>query len=331
MIQAVLLAGDRGASRRINGESKAFLPLAGRPMLAHVLDALLDTPRVGEVFVVGDPVRVEKVLVGSGCLVRAAQGGCPVHVVPQRRSLLENVWHTFGLALPPGSPDPSRPILVVPADVPFATPEEISDFLERAFASGADYAIGLSPREALDAYAPQEGRPGIEMAYFNVREGRYRQSNLHFVRPLKMGNRQYIQDMYENRYQKEWGSMLRLIWRVVSRELHNLWVLGFYLVMHVAGVLHRRGWSRASDRVRRFTSLDTVARGIGALLRIRIEFVVTELGGAALDVDNAEDLAAAEAMFESWKARQARLAGRAPEAGRGADAPAGEAGGADGP
>ena len=308
MIQAVLLAGDRGASRQIKGESKAFLSLAGRPMLVHVLEALLHTPQVGEVFVVGDPVRIEKTLVQNGCIAAAAGRGRPIHVVPQRDSLLENVWHTFGLTLPAGPPDPSHPILVIPADIPLVTPEEISEFLSRAYACGADYVIGLCPESALQTYAPGEGRAGIEMAYFNTREGRFRQNNLHFVRPLRMGNRRYIQDMYENRYQKEWGSMLRLIGTVLSREFRQVWVLGFFLVMHFAGALHRRGWRRAADRVRRYASYHSAERGIGALLRIRTEFVFTGLGGAALDIDNAQDLAAAEAMFEDWKSRQVRLA-----------------------
>ena len=312
MIQAVLLAGDRGASRRINGESKAFLTLAGRPMLVHVLEALLHTPRVSEVFVVGDPARVEKTLVQNGCIAAAAERGRPVHVVPQRNSLLENVWHAFGLTLPPGPPDASHPILAIPADIPLVTPGEISEFLDRAYASGADYVIGLCPEAALETYATRSG-PGIEMAYFNTREGRFRQNNLHFVRPLRMGNRRYIQDMYENRYQKEWGSMLRLIGTVLTREFRNIWVLGFYLVMHVAGALHRRGWRRAADRVRRFASYHSAERGIGDLLRIRTVFVFTGLGGAALDIDNAQDLDAAETMFESWKKSQAQLATRTDE------------------
>ena len=45
-VQAVLLAGDRGASRVVRGRSKAFLEVAGKPMLVHVLEALLHTPEV---------------------------------------------------------------------------------------------------------------------------------------------------------------------------------------------------------------------------------------------------------------------------------------------
>ena len=92
--------------------------------------------------------------------------------------------------------------------------------------------------------------------------------------------------------------------RVLRREFRNLWVLGFYLVMHVAGVLHRKGYRRLSDRVRRFASLPTVERGMSALLQTRVLCVTTGRGGAALDIDNSEDLDVAARTFERWKRLQ---------------------------
>ena len=102
--------------------------------------------------------------------------------------------------------------------------------------------------------------------------------------------------------------MLRLGWRILRREYRNMWVLFFYGLMHLAGVLDRRGLRRAADRVRSWVSLRTVERGIGALLRTRFASVVTAHGGAALDVDNAEDLAVIEKNLERWKALQTRMA-----------------------
>jgi GTP:adenosylcobinamide-phosphate guanylyltransferase len=306
-IQAVLLAGDRGASRAVKGRSKAFVEVAGRPMLVHVLEALLHTPEVTEVFIVADAVRLEKTLARFGCLEQAARRACPIHVIPQRQSLVENVWHAFLRALPPGE-DPDHPILVVPSDIPLVVPEEISSFVRSATAADADHVVGLTPDWVLDDYAPRDGSPGMRMACFNLAEGRLRQNNLNWVRPLRMGHRQYIQDMYENRYQKEAGSMLRLGARIIRKEWRNLWVLFPYLFMHVAGVLDRRGHRRASDRVRALVSLRTVERGLGAMLQTRLATVETHLGGAALDVDNDEDLEVAEKMLERWKAVQIRTA-----------------------
>ncbi len=307
MIQAVLVAGDRGASRSVRGESKAFLPVAGRPMVVHVLEALLYTPEVGEIFVVGDAPRLEKTFAAHGVLPLAATRGRAVHIIPQRSSLYENVWYTFLRGLPPGEPDPSHPLLVVPTDVPLIVPDEISAFVGRALEADADYVIGLTPERSLEPYRPVDGEPGVDMACFNVAEGRFRQNNLHLVRPLSIGNRHYVQDMYENRYQKQLGPMLGLFWRLLRKEARNLWVVGFYVVLHLAGVLHRRGYRRASDLVRGLARLRTVERGMSDLLRARVRCVSTELGGAALDIDNEADLEAAEAMFGRWKALQSRL------------------------
>lgn len=312
-VQAILLAGDRGSAKAVRGTSKAFLEVGGKPMVVHVLEALLHTPEVSEVYVVGDAVRLEKTLARFGCLQLAGAQGRPVHVIPQRETLYENVWHTFLRTLPARSdgetaPDPEHPILVVPADIPLVIPEELSDFVRQSLATGADYALGLSPDAALARFAPSDGDPGIEMATFNVAEGRYRQNNLHLVRPLKIGNRHYVQDMYENRYQKQLGNMLRLGWRILRKEFRHLALLRFYVLLHLAGVLDRSGFARAADAVRRWVSLPRVERGLSALLRTRFVTVVTGLGGAAVDVDNAEDLEIADKNLERWKAMQVRVA-----------------------
>lgn len=306
-VQAVLLAGDRGHSRAVKGRSKAFVELAGKPMLVHVLEALLHTPEVSEVFVVGDAIRLEKTLSRFGCLEQAALRSRPVHVVPQRDSLIENVWHAFLRTLP-RSEDPDHAILVVPADIPLVVPEEVSAFVRGACAAHADHVVGLTPESVLAQFAPRDGAPGMQMACFNLAEGRFRQNNLNWVRPLRIGQRQYVQDLYENRYQKELGSTVRLAARIIRKEWKNLWVLFPYLIMHIAGVLDRRGYRRASDRIRGWVSLRTVERGLGAMLRTRFTTVETLLGGAALDIDNDADLDVAEKLLERWKAMQIRTA-----------------------
>ncbi|HTO55193.1 MAG TPA: nucleotidyltransferase family protein [Myxococcota bacterium] len=307
-IQAILVAGDKSASRTVRGTSKAFVELAGKPMVVHVLEALLHTPEVSEVYLVGNPARLAGAVASYGCLALSAARGCPIHIVPQRDSLYANVWYTFLRTLSPGRTDANHSVLVVPADIPLVIPEELSSFVQRAQATGADYVVGLSPESALQSFAPRDGSPGVEMAYFNLREGRFRQNNLHWVRPLQMGNRQYVDEMYENRYQKELWSQLRLAWRVIRREWRNLWVLGVYLVIHVAGLLNRHGYTAAADRVRAFAPLATIERASSALLRTRFRTVTTELGGAAIDVDNEADLEVVEKMLERWKALQVRLA-----------------------
>lgn len=305
-VQVLLLAGDRGAARPIAGQSKPFVPIADRPMVVHVLETLLHTPEVSEVYVVGDPIRLEKTIAEHGCLRLAAARSKPVHIVPQRRNLYENIWHTFLRTLPSTGAREEHPILVVPSDVPLMVPEEVSVFVQEGLACDADYVIGLSPEVALAPYRPQDGQPGIEMASFNLAEGRFRQNNLHLVRPLKMGNRTYIQDVYENRYQKELRHTVLLGMRILRKEWRNLWVVLYYGLLHLASRLDRRGRREAADRVAAWIPLETVERGTGAMLQTRLRFVMTHHGGAAIDVDNEADLRVAEKMLPAWKEMQAR-------------------------
>ncbi len=307
-LQAVLVAGDRGYSRAVRGQSKPFVHLAAKPMDHHVIHAQQHTTDISELYVVGDPIRLEKAITEHGCLLLAAARACPIHIVPQHNSLYENVWHTFLRTIPTAGVPDNHAILVVPADIPLVIPEEISEFIHKAAAVEGDYVLGLSPESALAPFAPRAGEPGIRMALFNLAEGRFRPNNLHFVRPLRLGNRHYIQDVYENRYQKEFGNMLRLGWRILVREFRNLWIFFYYLLLHIASVLDRRGHRRASNWFRARVRLPTIERGIGALLRTRFHTVTTHLGGAALDIDKDEDLQVAEKMIARWKEMQVRLA-----------------------
>jgi hypothetical protein len=145
------------------------------------------------------------------------------------------------------------------------------------------------------------------MAYFNLREGRFRQSNLHLVKPAKLGNRQYVEDMYEHRYQRQLGQVLGLAWRILMSG-GGARLLFYYALMHLAGVLDRRGARPLADAVRRILPLQRVERACGALLRASFRFVITDVGGCALDVDNEHDLDVARLRFHDFERDLSRIA-----------------------
>ena len=138
-------------------------------------------------------------------------------------------------------------------------------------------------------YRTEAGAPGIEMAYFNLREGRFRQSNLHLVKPALLGNRHYVEEMYEHRYQKQIGNIVSLAWRIFWRQGGGLRLLAYYAIIHAAAVADRRGWLRLADLLRRWIGISRVEEALGGLLRTRFRFVTTEVGGCAVDIDNEED------------------------------------------
>jgi hypothetical protein len=311
-IPAIVTAGDRRAAKAIYGESKAYLEIDSRPLVLHAVQALQAVPEVSEVWVVGNGERLETVFDDA---VRATLAK-PLHLVPQFRNLYENGWETYRRLLP-GAPTEGRDptpedgdlaVLYLSADLPFATSQEISAFVRQALARGCDYAMGLVTEESMEAFYPAGDQPGIRMAYFNTREGRFRQSNLHVIRPAKIVNRFYIEEMYEHRYQKQLGNALALAWRLLRSERGGLSILVFYVLMHLASLADRRGFKRLADWLRQRLPLARIEAGCSTLLRCDFACIVTEAGGCGVDVDNEHDFDVARDRFADWSAAQAERA-----------------------
>lgn len=310
-VAAVVAAGDRGAAKAVYGQSKVHLELAGLALVAHVVRTLQDVPEVSEVWVVGDPERLAAALDRPELKATLRK---PLHVVAQWRNLYENAWESYRCVLsasgaegrdPRDDADRDVRVLYLSADVPFATPGEISLFVQRGLALDVDYAVGLVTETSMAEFLPTApGAPGIHMACFNLREGRFRQSNLHLVRPGRLGNRHYVEELYEHRYQRQIGSIIGLAWRLLRSESGGLAIVSYYALMHVASIFDRNGLRRVADWIRRFVPISRVEHALARLLRASLRFVVTEIGGAAIDIDNEADYDAARARFEVWREAQ---------------------------
>ena len=310
MIPAIVAAGDRVAARAVRGESKVYLELSGEPLVGRVVTVFQSVPEVSEVWLVGDADRLEAVFATEPFRSRLRK---PLHIVPQYRNLYENAWETYRRLLagaPPEGRDPSdeearEPVLYLSGDLPFATPQEISDFVRRGLAMKVDYVLGLVDESAMESFYPKApGAPGIRMAYFNLREGHFRGSNLHLVKPALLANRHYIEEMYEYRYQKEITNMVGLGWRILTSRAGGLRVVLLYGILHLAGVADRRGWGWLADRLRALLPFPRVERAVGQLLGTDFRFAVSHVGGCAVDIDNEPDYDAALALFEQWTQQQ---------------------------
>ena len=314
-LPAIVTAGDLQAAKTVRGQSKVYLEVGGRSLVAHVVAALQSVQEISEVWVVGDALRLQEELCGESAKLELHK---PLHVVEQHRNLYENGWQTYRRLLPGAGPegrdpepgDEPLPVLFLSADLPFATPQEISAFVRQALELDCDYAAGLVGAEALQDFVKREDGPGIRMAYFNLREGRFRQSNLHLIRPARVRNRHYLEEMYEHRYQKELGSIMSLAWRLLRNERGGFEVLAYYLLVHVAGFADRLHWVRLAGALRRFVPSARFERGCGALLGAHFRFVVTRAGGCAVDIDNERDYAVTAEHFEAlWRAQRERAEG----------------------
>ncbi len=314
-LDVIVTAGDRGASRPVLQTNKVFLPIAGIPVINYVLSAVERTRATAQIIVVGDKARLEEALSVANSPV---EGRCPITIIEQGNSLYDNVWNAFLHTLPGYEPGmdwrpyaetaTDKAVLVMPGDIPLATPAEIDAFVDQCDLTRYDYFLGVTSKSALEPYAPRADRPGICMTHFTLRDMQVRQNNLHLVKPFRVANRHYIQLVYNNRYQKRWPDILKLCWQIIRLPDVSLRCLWAFICLHAAHVITRLGWASFPLFRPLFLDLPMLASHISQALQTRVTMVLTDYGGCTLDVDNAEHYEAICANFTRWMAHQECLA-----------------------
>lgn len=306
---AILLAGDRRGSMQVRDDNKAFLELNGVPLFIHVLRALQQARQVGSVAVVGPAERVSTALEDHGIQ--------NVRVVPQRENMIENFKAGYVGSLGLGDEVDFRdlkgteyeniPALVVPCDIPLLVPAEVDEFMARSNMREYDYSIGVTSERVMSHYHPSAGKPGIRMIYFHVQEDLLRHNNLHIGKPLRFAHLDYIERMYEWRYQTRAANILRMFFSLLFAGWRLLKALRVFILMQLSLHYDRHGHPKLADRIRSLVRFNRLAEGIGNALGARVQVVYTHFGGAALDVDNAKDLSAIEERFDEWMEYQGNL------------------------
>jgi molybdopterin-guanine dinucleotide biosynthesis protein A len=151
MPDAIILAGGGVEPGLDSGlANKAFIPLAGRPLVAHVVGALQATPGLGRIAAVGphhalsEAVPPEVVLVGDA-------GG-----------IMDNVVRAIAQL------DATGRTLVVASDIPLLTPQAIEGFLAACEAAPADFHYAIVPQDVLTA-----AYPGARKTFVRVADGTF--------------------------------------------------------------------------------------------------------------------------------------------------------------
>jgi GTP:adenosylcobinamide-phosphate guanylyltransferase len=130
---AVVLAGSRGSADPVAQAAgvshKAFARVAGKPMIAHVLDALAQCPSIGRVVVVIEAEAPEIPREG-------------IERIDAARSPSLSALAGFEAAGPP--------VLVTTADHPLLTVEMVETLIAEAAASGADVAAAVADRPVVE-------------------------------------------------------------------------------------------------------------------------------------------------------------------------------------
>ncbi len=148
-IPAILLAGSRpGPDPLLTGSgvsTKALLPVAGRPMLAHVVRALRASPMVGQITILAQnsaELAAEPSLANIADLHFADSG--------------QGISSSLAAALPEGD----APVLVTTADNVLLSPAMIAEFL--AGAEESDVAVAMVERDVLLARYPESKRTWLK-------------------------------------------------------------------------------------------------------------------------------------------------------------------------
>ncbi len=309
-VPAIVTAGDSRAAKAVYGKSKVYLEVGGLALVAHVVRTLQDCPEVDSVWVVGDTAKLEDAL-GVEAVSKSLRK--PLHIVPQQRDLISNAWETYRRVLSgdvtkgrdPGPDELDTEVFLLSGDIPLATAQEFSSFIKASQAADADYALGLCPSDSLDVFRPQaDGDSGISVAYFNVHDGRYRQNNLHYARPARIGRLDRIEEMYELRHQRRFWNMFTLAIRILASRVGGFKIAWLFSLMHFAGVADRHRRPRLARLLARAVSLEINRATISKILDTRFAFIVTESGGCGLDIDTEEEYDVISERFEEWSKAQ---------------------------
>ncbi len=301
-VDAVIAAGDGDAARRIFQKNKTLLEISGKPIIRYIVEALNACPQVGQVVVVGPRKELEAELGELGAVI-----------VEQKRNMTENVLEGFLHTLPEyreqNELSPSlleayrdKYVLGLSGDIPLLTSGELQQFISRCDMERYDFVSGYTREDVLERFGPRKGKPGIKMATFHTRDGNVRQNNLHMARVFRMMNSvDLILKVYEYRYQMDRANILRSIGEIAKLG-PGRWgmTLVLYALLQLSTAFSAAGMRSLAGICSHPVTLERLEKLASSLMGVRWKTVETDIGGAALDVDNEKDFLTLSLMYRDW-------------------------------
>ncbi|KLU39924.1 MAG: hypothetical protein AA931_08230 [Peptococcaceae bacterium 1109] len=209
-VDAIVLAGapNTGKLQEVSPEAyEAVIPVAGKPMISYVLDALRSTPRIKEIVVVG-PETLRELMPPGARLVKSGS------------TLTENIMR--GAEALKNSPQ----VLVVTSDIPFIHKEAIEDFLDRCADLQADLYYPIISKEA-----NEQVFPGCIRTYVTLKEGTFTGGNMVLSTPRLLSNSKALVEKVVIFRKKPWR---------LARLLGFSFVLKFFLKRLALAELEKR-------------------------------------------------------------------------------------------
>ena len=184
----MVLAGGEGEVIDPTVRIKGLVPIAGRPMIEWVVDALRASSTIGEIAVVmpsGDHLgswaqKVDHIVLSDGDFIDNAIAGAVV---------FENGRHVLGIT----------------GDLPALTPEAVDDYVIRSLEAGAEFSYPLVRAQDMEAQFP-----GSQRTYVKVAGGPVTGGNMVLISAdLLKRNREIGQRLFDAR--KNPAAMARVI------------------------------------------------------------------------------------------------------------------------
>jgi GTP:adenosylcobinamide-phosphate guanylyltransferase len=225
---------------------KALIPVGGVPMVTRPVVALLAVPEIGRVRVLAQQIARIAAVLPTDARLRVEASGATI------AATLETIL---------ADPATDFPLLVTTADHALLDAAMVADFCTQA--AGADLAIGLVEKRALDARLPQTRR-----TWLKFRGGAYSGANL-----FAFGSRDVAKAV--------------ALWRSVEQDRKKGWQM-------IAAL----GPALLLGSVLRLRTLDQTLGLVGRRLGLDIRKVELANPLAAVDVDKPADHALVSAILE---------------------------------
>jgi GTP:adenosylcobinamide-phosphate guanylyltransferase len=127
-----------------NGDSKALIDVAGKPMVQWILDALGDAKSIDNVIVIGLSAK-------SGLTCKK-----PIHYVSNQGRMLANI--VTGVSKAVEINKKNEYVLLVSSDIPAIKPEMVDWLVKTCMETKDDLYYGVCPREVMEARFPTSKR-----------------------------------------------------------------------------------------------------------------------------------------------------------------------------
>ena len=141
-------------------DHKSLVPVAGKPMIWHVVRAFLESGRVGEIVIIG---------LGPE---HGLDFGVPVHYVPNQPSLWAS--QNAGVRRLREINPTDRLIIGTTADIPLITGKVINEFIDGCQPYDRGLYWGIVPEAVME-----KGFPNSKRSYLTLREGRFCSGDLY--------------------------------------------------------------------------------------------------------------------------------------------------------